>query len=507
MICGPASQCVGRALLRRNRECFNCDMDRCPTRPGPARAASCGCALLLLVFVGCGRIGYDLLPASLENQGPYEPEDDELDAGETAEDAEPGAAIDAASDAEVVLADADVISDASSPAVMDAAATPQDAAPGIDAADTSVGAADTSVGAADTSIGAADTSVSAADTSVSPIDAAADASDAAQSTPGLRIVVDHAAGAATLRDFPVRVLLDTRTPIQQGQLATDCSNLRIFGSTGCATARSFFLPAHACNSAASEVWVRIPQLAGGAREVLLVTFDATRGEASNGGRVFSFFDNFDGSSLDRARWIARGQGSVSVSGGVLQSQGIMQLESIASAVSAGQSIVGARLALLGEYDTDVELGVGKVSADDPIWAPGRSWDGVTFVSHDFTTYGFDGPAGTPCDDLANSQLTPQIGASWADRPPATAAFQSAEFGYANRSGTAEAWLRSSRSASLSYTAPSGCALPAALPVLITLDHITPSAPIQRVDYVYVRPLAAREPSASVLSASTLACGP
>jgi hypothetical protein len=489
-------------------------MDRCRTRPGPPRAASCGCALLLLVLVGCGRIGYDLLPASLESQSPDEPEDDELDAGEPAEDAELGAAVDAGSEAEVVVPDADVISDASSPAMMDAAAAPQDAAPGFDAADTSVGAADTSVGAADTSVGAADTSVGAADTSVgaadtsvSPTDAAADASDAAQPTPGLRIVVDHAVGAATLRDFPVRVLLDTRTPIQQGQLATDCSNLRIFGGAGCATARSFFLPAHACNNAASELWVRIPQLAGGAREVLLVTFDATRGEASNGSRVFSFFDNFDGSALDRARWIARGQGSVSVSGGVLQSQGIMQLESVASAVSAGQSIVGARLALLGEYDTDVELGAGKVSADDPIWAPGRRWDGVTFVSHDFTTYGFDGPAGTPCDGLANSQVTPQIGASWADHPPASAAFQSAEFGYANRSGTAEAWLRNSRSASVSYTAPSGCALPSTLPVLITLDHNTPSAPIQRVDYVYVRPLAAREPSASVLSASTLACGP
>ena len=183
----------------------------------------------------------------------------------------------------------------------------------------------------------------------------------------------------------------------------------------------------------------------------------------------------------------------------------MLLESVPNAVSAGQSMVVARMALIGNYDTDVELGVGRVTESDPltIWAYGRIWDGMSFVSYDVTTYAFDGLAGS-CDDPLGS-APPQLGASWADRPPSTGSFLTAEFSYANQAGTAEASLRTSRGASFRQTAPAGCALPAALPVLITLDHNAPDAPAQRIDYVYVRPVASREPTATVSDASTLPC--
>jgi hypothetical protein len=468
-------------------------MDLFRARPVSPRARSHVCALLLLALAGCGRVGFELLPNSLGTVGGRDPDRDD-------EDDERESPTMGAADAEMDAADADV--DAA-PVAMDAAApAPQDAAVVFDATDSSVGVADTSVGMTDTSVGPADTSVAPADTSVGAVDAASN--DASQPATGMRIVVDNSAGG-TLRDFPVLVRLDTRALIQQGRLAADCSNLRISGGAGCAQARSFFLPPHACNSATSELWLRVPELLAGAREVFAVSF-TTSGETSSGSRVFPFFDDFEGGTLDRTRWTTRGTGSVSVSAGVLQGQGVMQLESLARAVSAGQSVVGARVAMLGSYDTDVELGAGVVGGGTTIWAPGRIWDGITFASHDFGTYAFDGPAGSSCDDLADSTPTPQIGAAWVDRPPATAAFLTAEFGYAVRAGTASGWLRTSRGASLTYTAPNGCGLPTTLPVLITLDHNAPDAPIQRVEYVYVRPAATSEPSTIVQSASSLSCG-
>jgi hypothetical protein len=157
--------------------------------------------------------------------------------------------------------------------------------------------------------------------------------------------------------------------------------------------------------------------------------------------------------------------------------------------------------------TDVEFGVGEVSSDNPVWAFSRNWDGLTFLSYDVTTYVFDGPTGTSCDRLSGGQINASLGASWLDRPPATASFLTAEFGYAIMAGRAEAWLRSSRGAFFQYAAPAGCALPAALPVLIVLDHLADaSSPTQRVDYVYVRPTAAIEPTATTLTNSTLPCG-
>ena len=99
-----------------------------------------------------------------------------------------------------------------------------------------------------------------------------------------------------------------------------------------------------------------------------------------------------------------------------------------------------------------------------------------------------------------------LGAAWADTTE-PASFQIAEFRYENRGGSTVMQLMTSRGTDFSYTAPPGCTLPDALPVLISLDHAgDQGSPTQRVDYIYVRPAAATEPATSVLSDSTQACG-
>jgi hypothetical protein len=338
-------------------------------------------------------------------------------------------------------------------------------------------------------------------------DALGDACDPDYFPTGIRLRVDHPAAGTTLTNFPVRVQLDTRGLISSGQLAADCSNLRVVGATGCGTARPFFLPQHTCNTATTELWVRVPQLLPGGRVVLAVTF-ATGGSPSNGSQVFPFFDGFDGTALDLARWKVYGPGTYSVSNGVLQSQRIMLLESTTNAVTAGASTIAVRMAALGARDTDVELGVGRVSNGAVIWSYGRSWDGFTFLSYDIASYAFDGPSGSPCDQLTDGDIQPSIGSPWVDHPPATASFLLAEFSYANVSGRMRASLQTSRGASLSYTAPANCTLPTSLPVLITLDHYAEaSSPTQRVDYVYVRPTTPNPPAATVTTSSSEACSP
>ena len=323
---------------------------------------------------------------------------------------------------------------------------------------------------------------------------------------GLRVVVDVAAGGATLRDYPVRVRIDTQQLVAQGLLEPDCSNLRVFGADGCTSPWPYFVAANSCNSANTELWVRAPVLLPGTRETFAVIID-TAGEPSDPARVFSFFDGFDGQALDRARWRVHGDGSVMVVDGELRTQGIAALESIDSAVSAGRSVVGVRIAALGQLDTDVELGAGTIANDAVIWAYGRDWDGVTFLSYDATHAAFNGPAASTCNNLAGGSLPAPIGNPWVDHPPATATFLTAEFGYANRGGRTHAWLRSSRGASFDYEAPAGCTLPDSLPILISLDHVADAAsPTQHVDYIYVRSSTANEPTASVSNDASHACG-
>ena len=324
--------------------------------------------------------------------------------------------------------------------------------------------------------------------------------------PGPRIVIDDPKDGISLTDFPVRVTLDTTALINAGTLAADCSNLHIRGSQGCAQTFDFFLPAYSCNSASTELWVRAPNLIDGAQEVLEIAFDGDASVGSDGTRVFPFFDDFDGTALDATRWMELGSGSLTVSGGILESYSEKRLQSVSNVVSESQSIIGVRMAVIGELDTDVELGAGDIYTAPPTWAYNRDWDGVTFVGSFVAIYAFDGATGTSCDNMANGNVPTQLGATWADSPPGPATFLTAEFGYANVGDHAEAWFQTSRGASFQYVSPSGCPLPTTLPVLIVLDHNTNNPDTQYVDYVYVRPTTSSEPTTSVLMNSSLACG-
>jgi hypothetical protein len=432
----------------------------------------------LLLSSGCGRIGVELLPDIEQAPDASAPNRDaatgngspDLDA-DVADDLDANVADDVDADA------ADLGADAAGSFDADAANTRDTSEP-------------------------ADAAGDVPDPQDDALDA--DAADA-NVAPGTRVLVDNAGSASALSDFPVRFLIDTAAPIAAGQLAPDCSNMRIWGDSGCAAERAFFLPEHGCNSVETEVWVRVPLLSAGGTEVLQVSFAASAGGGSDGSRVFAFFDGFGGSSLDRARWTTLGTGTVSVSGGTLRSLGVTLLESVAAAVNADEHVLGVRIAAAGQPGTDIELGVGRVTNADPndAWAYDRTWNGLTFVSYTETVYAY----GSPSSACSVTGPPPPLGLAWADQSPALPSFQSAEFAYANVAGRTEAWLRTSRGASFQYRAPFGCTLATSLPILLDLDHSAAGAVVeQQLDYVYVRPTVAQEPTASVRSDSSLPCG-
>ncbi|HEY6881917.1 MAG TPA: DUF2341 domain-containing protein [Polyangiales bacterium] len=324
---------------------------------------------------------------------------------------------------------------------------------------------------------------------------------------GTRLLIDNTTSPART-NYPVRFSLDTAALIAQGRLAPDCSTLRVYGGQDCASPRAFFVSASECNSATTDVWVRVPSLPDHGREVLRVAFDGGVDAGSNGAAVFDFFDAFDGTKLDRTRWRMIGAGSVSVSDGLLRGTGAVLLQSESAAVHAGTSALGVRIAASGQSGTDVELGAGTFfSSTSPtdLWAYSRKWEGVSFVSYSKTTPVLRPPRGTGC--LGTDEPGDGIGPPWVDLYPMPASFLTAEFRYAVTDDRAEAWLASPRSGALSLQSDIGCTVPDQLPILLGLDHSPYGARVeQRIDYVYVRPASAPEPTTMVVFDSPLGCG-
>jgi hypothetical protein len=331
--------------------------------------------------------------------------------------------------------------------------------------------------------------------------------------------VDHASGTEDLVGYSARIVLDTAAFMAEGKLSADCAELRVRGGSACAQDVPFYVPEHSCGSTSTDVWVRLPPISAGQAHVLSVALDGA-GPGSDGDGVFDFFDDFSGQELDTTRWSRYGNGRINVSGGILESQGAAMLATADDVMAEGQSVAGVRLAARSIIGTDVELGVGRVTAvpnphflwafESPFFEPGRSWDGTTFVSADRTIYGFHTQQRT-CDNT-QAQTPAVLGSAWTDVAPATASFLTAEFRYRNRGDQTESRMSTSRGQSFSLTLPAGCTLPSRLPMLLGLDHhddprsSTDDVPVQRVDYVYVRRHVDVAPELSALSESALACG-
>jgi hypothetical protein len=333
---------------------------------------------------------------------------------------------------------------------------------------------------------------------------AAGANDAAPAC----VVIDYVAGTGTLSEHQVKFELDTQTLIETGAMQPDCADLRVRFGAGGGTELPLWIAEHSCNSPATEVWVRVPQIPGGGTVVVELWWgDPTAPSVADGELVFEFFDGFEGAALDSARWQVHGSGSVTVAEGVLASVGDVMLQTQANVMASGTRVLGVRIKAESVAHTDVELGAGDVSglAGSGTWAFDRQWDGVTFLSYDDTLYVVDGPPGSSCNSPTIDPRVMRVGPAWVDTPTtAPATFLTAEFGYQTASTGTQAWLETSRALRLEGTSADACELPSQLPALIGPDHESDShTPTQELDYVYVRRHAAVQPTASLPECSAV----
>ena len=98
--------------------------------------------------------------------------------------------------------------------------------------------------------------------------------------------------AETLKDYQLRIVLDTASLIAKGKLRGDCGDLRFTLSDG-VTKIPYWIE-KGCGTISTIVWLRVPELVQDTSTILYVYYgNPTATSRSNGERVFMFFDDFN----------------------------------------------------------------------------------------------------------------------------------------------------------------------------------------------------------------------
>lgn len=244
-------------------------------------------------------------------------------------------------------------------------------------------------------------------------------------------IAHTAAGAATLTDFQVRVVLNTATEIAAGRMKADCSDLRVYTGNGCVigTPVNFWVADGTCNTTTTNVWLGLPLVrAGSTTSFTLYWGNPTAVTASNGTAVFPiFFDDFNGPAIDTTKWNLHHASILSQSGGRLTtSGGASALWTKAKVMKAGETVFGVRTNAQAASGADIEYGAATLLAPlsgvgDIHWST-RTYSGVLYMAYDVSLafVGRQSSAGT-CQNVS-------AGTKWTNNPGDTTFFQT-EFFY------------------------------------------------------------------------------
>ncbi len=134
------------------------------------------------------------------------------------------------------------------------------------------------------------------------------------------VAITNAGSAQT--DFQVAVTLDTATLITAGKMQSNCNDIRITDTNG------RLLPywietgttgagGKACNASTTQVWTKIPSIPTSGQTLYLYYGNPQASSYSDGNKVFEFFDDFSGSSIDSSKW---SQGTIGATSGTSFSQ-------------------------------------------------------------------------------------------------------------------------------------------------------------------------------------------
>jgi hypothetical protein len=93
-----------------------------------------------------------------------------------------------------------------------------------------------------------------------------------------------------LSNFQVEVSLDTSTPISEGKMQNDCSDLRFVESGK----EIDYWVESGCNTASTRIWLEVKDLRAGNKESIYVYYgNSSVSSSSDGDSTFNYFENFE----------------------------------------------------------------------------------------------------------------------------------------------------------------------------------------------------------------------
>lgn len=125
---------------------------------------------------------------------------------------------------------------------------------------------------------------------------------------------------ADLTDFQVSTVVDTAALITAGKMiTTTCADMRFTDSKG--QPLDYWIEENnpGCNSATTKVWLKAPKVYSGtnATSIYMYYGNPSATATQSGDKTFEFFDDFNGSSINTAKWTINDSTGWSVSGGAL----------------------------------------------------------------------------------------------------------------------------------------------------------------------------------------------
>ncbi len=105
------------------------------------------------------------------------------------------------------------------------------------------------------------------------------------------ITLDNSAGP-DYNALPIKIVVDTQTLISAGKMKSDCSDVRFTDSDG-VTELPYWLE-RGCGTTQTVFWVKVPDIPGGGEKTIYMYYGNLRApSASDGSKVFDFFDDFE----------------------------------------------------------------------------------------------------------------------------------------------------------------------------------------------------------------------
>jgi hypothetical protein len=129
------------------------------------------------------------------------------------------------------------------------------------------------------------------------------------------ITIDNSTNASALTNFQVAVTLNTSALVSAGKMRSDGNDIRF--TDGSCTLLSYWIES-GMNTATTKIWVKVPSIGANSTAAIKLFYgNVNATSASDGNATFELFDDFDGSSVDAAKWSQLGDGTTSVSGGAI----------------------------------------------------------------------------------------------------------------------------------------------------------------------------------------------